>query len=35
MSSAGDLKGLLDGPDIIIMPSCYDALSARLIGEAG
>ena len=35
MSAAGDLKGLLDGPDIIIMPSCYDALSARLIAEAG
>ncbi len=35
MSAAGDLKALLEGPDIIIMPSCYDALSARLIADAG
>ena len=35
MSAAADLKALLEGPDIIIMPSCYDALSARLIADAG
>ena len=35
MSAVADLKALLEGPDIIIMPSCYDALSARLIADAG
>ena len=29
------LRNLLAGPDIVVMPCCYDALSARLIERAG
>ncbi|MCP4716399.1 MAG: isocitrate lyase/PEP mutase family protein, partial [Deltaproteobacteria bacterium] len=29
------LRKLLNNPDIIIMPCCYDAFSARMIREAG
>jgi 2-methylisocitrate lyase-like PEP mutase family enzyme len=35
MSAAAQLRALLAGPDIVMMPACYDALSARLIAEAG
>jgi len=30
-SKADKLKNLLDQKDIIVMPGCYDALSAKLI----
>ncbi len=29
------LRALLDGPDPILLPGCYDALGARLIEQAG
>lgn len=29
------LQKLLNGPDFLIMPCCFDALSARLIEQAG
>lgn len=34
-SPAEKLRALLAGPDIIIMPCCYDAFSARMIERAG
>jgi len=34
-SRATQLRDLLAGPEIITMPCCYDALSARLIERAG
>jgi 2-methylisocitrate lyase-like PEP mutase family enzyme len=34
-SKADNLRTLLAGPDILIAPACYDALSARLIERAG
>lgn len=34
-SAACRLRQLLQGPDILVMPCCYDALSARLIERAG
>ncbi len=35
MSKAADLKTLLKGPDILLVPGCYDALTARLIERSG
>ena len=35
MGAARRLRELLKGPDTLIMPACYDALSARLIERAG
>ncbi len=35
MSAADRLRELLRGPDILVLPACYDALSARLIERAG
>ncbi len=35
LSPAARLRALLDKPGIIVMPSCFDALSARLIERAG
>jgi len=35
MSAVSRLQALLDGPDIIIMPGCFDAMSALLIERAG
>jgi 2-methylisocitrate lyase-like PEP mutase family enzyme len=34
-SPAATLRKLLKNPDFLIMPCCYDALSAKLIEEAG
>lgn len=34
-STTGRLRELLAGPDIVVMPCCFDALSARLIERAG
>ena len=34
-SPAQALRDLLAGPDIIVMPCCYDAFSARMIERAG
>ena len=34
-SKADNLRTLLAGPDILVAPACYDALSARLIQRAG
>jgi 2-methylisocitrate lyase-like PEP mutase family enzyme len=34
-SRADVLRGLLDSPDIHVMPCCFDALSAKLIEQAG
>ena len=34
-TSASRLRALLDRPDILVMPCCFDALSARLIERAG
>lgn len=34
-SPAQRLRDLLAGPDLIVMPCCYDAFSARLIERAG
>ncbi len=30
-----ELKGLLHGPGIVLMPCCFDALSARLVEQGG
>lgn len=35
MTTARELKRLLEGPDLLIAPTCFDALSARLAHEAG
>ncbi len=35
MSPAGRLRPLLAQPGIVLMPCCYDALSAKLIEDAG
>ncbi|MFQ5995243.1 MAG: oxaloacetate decarboxylase [Acidiferrobacterales bacterium] len=35
MSAANRLRTLLAAPEIVVMPSCFDALSARLIERAG
>ena len=35
MSAADRLRELLRGPNILAMPGCYDAVSARLIERAG
>ena len=32
---AEQLRQLLDGPEIIVMPGCFDALSAKLIEREG
>ncbi len=34
-SSSNRLRELLEGPDLLLMPCCFDALSARLIQQAG
>ena len=34
-SSANKLRTLLDGPNILVAPACFDALSARMIERAG
>ena len=34
-SSADKLRILLEGPELLVTPACYDALSARLIERAG
>jgi 2-methylisocitrate lyase-like PEP mutase family enzyme len=34
-STAARLRDLLQGPDLLVMPCCFDALSARLIERAG
>ena len=34
-SAADRLRVLLERPGILVMPGCHDAMSARLIGEAG
>jgi len=34
-TSADRLRQLLGGPDLLLMPCCFDALSARLIEQAG
>lgn len=34
-SPADKLRSLLSGPDLIVLPSCWDALSARMIERAG
>ncbi len=33
--AAARLRALLDAPGLVVMPSCFDALSARLIERAG
>lgn len=35
MSPGKSLEKLLKGPDIVLVPGCYDALSAKLIERAG
>jgi 2-methylisocitrate lyase-like PEP mutase family enzyme len=35
MSSANELRRLLDGSDLLTVPTCFDALSARLGRQAG
>ena len=35
MSPASRLRELLAQPEILVMPGCYDAMSARLIERAG
>lgn len=35
MSAVLRLKDLLNGPDLLVMPCCYDALTAKLIEQAG
>lgn len=35
MSQADKLRKLLAGPEILVMPGCYDAFTARLIERAG
>ncbi|MCF7968921.1 MAG: isocitrate lyase/PEP mutase family protein [Methylococcaceae bacterium] len=34
-SNAHKLSALLQGPDLLLMPCCFDALSARLVEQAG
>jgi len=34
-SKSGRLRELLVGPDLVVMPCCFDALTARLIERAG
>lgn len=34
-SPATRLRALLEGPDLLVMPCCFDPLSARLIEQAG
>ena len=34
-SPADRLRALLNGPEIVLMPGCFDALSAKLIEQAG
>ncbi|MEZ5244171.1 MAG: isocitrate lyase/PEP mutase family protein [Acidimicrobiales bacterium] len=34
-SAAGDLRALLDRPEVLVVPGCFDALSARLVEAAG
>src|SRR5687767_13351215 len=34
-TAAAQLRALLDRPGILLMPGCHDAMSARLIEEAG
>ena len=34
-AAAATLRALLDAPGLVVMPSCFDALSARLIERAG
>lgn len=34
-SAADKLRELLNGPEILIMPCCYDGLTARLVEDAG
>lgn len=34
-SPSSRLQELLEGPDLLLMPCCFDALSARLIEQAG
>ena len=33
--AAHELRELLQGPDLLVMPCCFDALSARLVEQAG
>lgn len=35
MTVGSDLRRLLQGPDLLTVPTCFDALSARLAREAG
>lgn len=35
MTAADRLRELLDSPDILVIPGCYDALSTKLIERAG
>ncbi len=35
ISAAAKLRELLDGPGVLTFPCCYDALSAKLIAQAG
>jgi len=35
MTLAETLRRLLEGPDLLVVPTCFDALSARLTREAG
>ena len=35
MSQADKLRKLLAGPGMLVLPGCFDALSARLIERAG
>ena len=35
MAAADRLRALLDRPGLVVMPCCFDALSARLIERAG
>ena len=35
MTMGSDLRRLLQGPDVLTVPTCFDALSARLAREAG
>lgn len=35
MSSADQLRKLLEQPGILVMPGCYDAMSAKLVEQAG
>lgn len=34
-SACARLRELLDGPEILTMPCCYDGLTARLVEDAG